>query len=236
MTARGHACTECGQPDDLPGWRSVFVENFDDGVAFPGDRLLTYRPGLDTSHNGRYDPRVVTVHDSLLDINPHTVDGVPTGAVVAPCLTGDGTWAGAAQTFGRYAARWRVDPAANYGMAWMLWDATDQWANGEVDFPEGRLDSTMWGYVHTIGNPKVNASWLDTKTPFAGWHETVIEWTPDAIVFLLDGVEVKRTTTSVPQAPMRWTLQVGTAGGKPAPDVSGHVQIDWLSVWAHDPA
>jgi hypothetical protein len=55
------------------------------------------------------------------------------------------------------------------------------------------------------------------------------------VVLFLDGVEVLKVTERVPQAAMRWVLQTETqlSGGKPLPQVSGMVEIDWVAAWAY---
>jgi hypothetical protein len=54
----------------------------------------------------------------------------------------------------------------------------------------------------------------------------------------MDGVEIGRTVSSrVPDSPMHWILQteVSLTAGRPAPAVDGHVQIDWVAMWAYAP-
>jgi hypothetical protein len=67
------------------------------------------------------------------------------------------------------------------------------------------------------------------------WHTTVIEWSPNLVVFKLDGVEVGRSTTRIPNTPMHWVLQTETklGGTRPANSVAGNVQIDWVSSWTY---
>jgi hypothetical protein len=67
----------------------------------------------------------------------------------------------------------------------------------------------------------------------------VIEWSPNLVVFRLDGVEVGRTAERVPTTAMHWVLQTETAmdiTAPPSPSVSGNVQLDWVAAWAYDPA
>ena len=51
------------------------------------------------------------------------------------------------QAFGRFSVRFRSDPLPGYKAAWLLWPESDNWNEGEIDFPEGGLDSTMWGFI-----------------------------------------------------------------------------------------
>jgi len=72
-----------------------------------------------------------------------------------------------------------------------------------------------------------------TTETFQTWHTAVIEWTPSRCRFILDGQLIGTSTQSIPSDPMHWVLQVETAlTGVPAADVSGHVYIDWVSVYS----
>ena len=104
-----------------------------------------------------------------------------------------------------------------------------------IDFPEGGLNSNIAGYNHCVGAPSSNCYANDFKTPFTGWHTATIEWSPGKLSYILDG-KTGTTTTSIPSSPMHWVLQTETAGGgKPAADVAGHLQIDWVSVYSYAP-
>ena len=71
----------------------------------------------------------------------------------------------------------------------------------------------------------------------SGWHTAVIEWSPDLVVFTLDGVEIGRTTERIPRKAMHWVLQTETmlTSKRPPLDAAGNVQIDWVAAWQYDP-
>ena len=231
---------------DLPGWDLVLVEDFDSDAGL-GDFATTY-PGWaaydgarDTSRDlgrpattqGRYDSATTTtVHHGVADVRLHTADGTPQVMALSPTADGD-WWAG--QLYGRYAVRFRSDPVPGYKVAWLLWPSSDDWTEGEVDFPEGALGEEIEGNAHDVtGDPEANAWHVDTGTTMDQWHTAVIEWTPERLTFLLD--DQSWTTTdpqAVPRDPMRWVLQTETELGTTAPpaDADGHVQIDWVAVW-----
>lgn len=94
----------------------------------------------------------------MLDLFLHTRGGTPIGAAPVPIVTK--AWQG--QTYGRYSVRFRADALPGYKVAWLLWPASDSWSEGEIDFPEGGLESTMWGFNHCLNNPTVNCYWVDT--------------------------------------------------------------------------
>lgn len=230
-TAAGSAAAPVG---DLPGWRQVFLEDFTTDAPLGsfadvyGARWSGYEGGSDTSRAGRYsEARTVSVAGGVLDVHLRTEGGTP--LVAAPVPLVGGRWGG--QLHGRYSVRFRSDPVPGYKTAWLLWPDSDAWADGEIDFPEGALDGTMAGFVHCPGDPSKNCLSVDTGATYAAWHTATVEWTASGVVFLLDGREVGRTRTS-PTVPMHWVLQTETDGGTPPASAAGHVQVDWVSIWA----
>lgn len=223
---------------DEPGWTQVLAEDFSTPVSsggFPGPyahQWMTYDQIGDTWDVALYDKNVVTAHDGLLDINLHTAsDGRPRGAAPIPLI--DGKWGG--QTYGKYSVRMRSDYLEGYGMAFLLWDDDNVWANGEIDFPEGGTDGTAVAYNHVLGNPSELALKVDSGVTFDAWHTYTIEWTPTAIRYLLDDRLVATATDNIPTTPMHWVLQTATTGATPDPSTNGHLQIDWATQYRYTP-
>lgn len=236
MVARG---SDTDMPvGDLPGWQQVFAEDFDTdaplgswpGTAYDG-HWTGYEGIRDTSGAGMYSSeRVVSVADGMLDMYLRTEREEPLVAAPIP-LTG-GHWGG--QVYGRFSVRFRADPIPGYKTAWLLWPDSDKWKEGEVDFPEGELDGSMYAANLCVGEPGTFCLKTDGLATYAEWHVATIEWTPEAVTFLLDGEEVARSPSS-PSTPMHWVLQTETAFGEPPPSAAGHVQIDWVTVYRMDP-
>jgi Bacterial Ig domain/Glycosyl hydrolases family 16 len=232
---------------NLTGWRQIFVDDFSTNVAlgnFPAAVSTKWgaypSPWKDTSGHGTYSPaKTVSISGGVLNEFVHTENGVPMVATLLPKVPGSSI---SGQTYGRYAVRFRSDSLAGYKMAWMLWpDSDNNQRDGEIDLPERNLDSpNIYGFVHhrnSTGPP--DQDWAKLAFDGTQWHTTVVEWSPNLVVFSLDGVEIKRATTRVPSTPMHWVLQTETALGvpsKPAASVAGNVQIDWVAAWAYDPA
>lgn len=224
---------------DLPGWRQVFADDFDQDVplgSFPGSayrsRWIGYEGLPDTSGAGRYsNDRVVSVSDGIMDMYLRTEDGVPLVAAPSPLV--DGKWGG--QTYGRYSVRFRADAVEGYKTAWLLWPDSDKWAHGEVDFPEGPLDGSMYAANLCVGQPGTFCYKSGDLATFTEWHVATIEWTPRAVTFYLDGREVG-SSDSVPRGPMHWVLQTETDHGRPPASSAGHVQVDWVTIYTYDPA
>jgi hypothetical protein len=223
---------------DLPGWRLTFNDDFNQNVSrgsFPSavsSKWSAYpSPWKDTSRNGTYSPEIVSQANGLLDVWLHTENGVHKVAALMP-KTGD-------MLYGRYAIRFKSDPVPGYKTAWLLWPQSGVWPrDGEIDFPEGDLDSTISAFMHrdnaTSGGDQDAFS---TSARYTSWHTAVIEWSPGKVRFLLDDVVIGTSTNRVPDQAMHWVIQTETAldGTVPPDSAQGHLSIDWVAVWSYAP-
>lgn len=227
---------------DIPGWHQVFTEDFETAVpvgSFPGtvyaSRWGVYPDGRhDTSGHGTYYPsRVLSVSHGVLNMYLHTeiINGAAVHMVSAPvahlpALEG--------QPYGRYSVRFRADPVAGYKTAWLLWPDSGLWpAEGEIDFPEGNLNGSIYAFMH-YANPAGGQAAFRTGATYAGWHIATIDWQPGKVTFVLDGQLVGVSTTQVPANPMNYVLQTETqlSGGSPSNAAAGNVQVDWVVVYS----
>jgi hypothetical protein len=244
---------------NLPGWNQVFSDDFTTSVPVGGfsnctlgssimdsdcsglpasveSQLWAYPDGwTDTSGNGRYTPsQVLSIHNNMLDYYLHTSSGIHEVAAVVPKIPGGPT--GNGLQYGAYAIRFKTDTISSYKTAFLLWPDSENWpADGEIDFPEGNLDSTMSAYMHQEG--ATSGSQQDaynTSDTYASWHTAVIEWTPTTCEFILDGQVIGTSISLIPNTPMHWVLQAETAlsGGAPADSISGHIYIAWIAAYA----
>jgi hypothetical protein len=216
---------------DPAGWRRVFSDDFGATIsrgafaASQSSRWSAYpSPWKDTSGHGTYDPSAISQAGGLLTV--HIADRHVAAPV--PRLP--------TMTYGRYAVRFRADPLPGYKTAWLLWPDSGVWPrDGEIDFPEGDLNSTINGYVHHMnGKGGSDTDNFKTSALYTDWHTAIIEWTAGRVNFILDGQTIGSTTTRVPSTPMHWVLQTETAlkGPAPSPSTAGDVQIDWVVAWA----
>ncbi|MGK5110465.1 glycoside hydrolase family 16 protein [Geodermatophilus sp. CPCC 205506] len=231
---------------DLPGWDLVLAEDFDADAAlgefvdvypgwaeYDGARDTSRDLGRRESHQGVYNSYVTTtVQDGVVDVRVHTDDGTPQVMALTP--PPNEQWAND-QLHGRYSVRFRADEVPGYKIAWLLWPSSDDWSEGELDFPEGSLGQEIVGNAHDVtGNPSVNRFSIGTDVTMEDWHTATIEWAPGRVTFLLD--DRSWTTTdpeAIPVDPMRWVLQIETELSAEAPpaDAEGHVEIDWVAAW-----
>ena len=234
---------------NLPGWTLLMSQDFNIdaptgqfGAAY-GSNWTMYDGWEDTSRElgravgkrGVYNTsKVVSVHDSMLDMHVRYENGQY--LVAAPTPMG---WTG--QTYGRYAYRFRATVTGQgYKTAWLLWPLSDDWNEGEIDFPEGDLDGVIKGYSHdTGGSPTVNRFSVDSGKTYDAWHVAVIEWIPGRLSYFLDGQLLGTTTDSraIPTTDFRWVLQTETwLEVTPPPEAtSGHVYVDWVAAWSYTP-
>ena len=220
---------------DLPGWHQTFSDDFTTNVAaggFPGpyaSKWMSYNGFADSSGNGDYNQNIISMHDGEMDLNLHTVNGRPQGAAPVPLVDG-GAWGG--QTYGMFSVRFRSDWLPGYGTGWLLWADSGNWNDGEIDFPEGGLSQTMQAFDHCVGNAAVNCLAVNTGVTYINWHTATVQWSPAGVFYILDGKTVASDTTDIPTKPLHWVLQTGTSGPLPSASESGHVLIDWVSVYS----
>lgn len=230
---------------NLPGWRQVLAEDFATPAA-PGTfltspyapRFFPYAGWRDTSGNGVYDPtRVLSVSDGALDMWVHTAAGSPRVAAVVPHRA-DG-WG---QTYGRFAFRFQTDTLSGYKFVGVLWPDSDNWGEGEVDFPEvNDLVSTekIYANLYQRGNTSTRIPGADSRftapvpANASGWHTATIEWTPGCVTYWLDGVRLGTHDEGVPSTKLHLVLQVETvvSGRVPDPALAGHIRVDWVTIY-----
>ncbi|WP_454180217.1 glycoside hydrolase family 16 protein [Pseudarthrobacter sp. SLBN-100] len=240
---------------DRPGWKQVFAEDFTEGDVpiggFPGPiygarwsenyfdgtpdtAAQMQKKGERTS--GYYPSKVLSVHDGVLDMYLHSENGVSMGAAPSPKVAGATQRPWNSFVYGRYSVRFRADVLPGYKLAWLFWPDSKQWPqDGEIDFPEGDLSKVIYAALHYVGPKGHEADVFRPNVPFGSWHTATTEWSPGRIEFFLDGSSIGVATTGVPDKPMHFILQTESCLPTcPLPETSGHVQVDWLAMWAKE--
>jgi hypothetical protein len=232
--------------NDVPGYTRVFADDFQYSVplgsfpaAVPSEWGKSYQDGWpDTSGHGQYYPsNVVSIGCGLMNIALHTQGGVHQVAAVVPTIPG-ATGSEGGLSAGMYEVRFRATvPTSYYKVAFLLWPDSERWpADGEIDFPEGTLDTTIGAFMHHQGGTaEAQQDEYDAAATFTSWHTATTVWRPDLgfTAFYLDGALLGKSTANVPNTPMHWVLQCETNDKGPAPpdDVSTAVQIAWVAAY-----
>ena len=108
-------------------------------TVYPG--ISNYDGATDTSGAGTYNNnQTLSVANGILDENLHTVGSTH----YVSALTVDNS-----QTYGRYEVRFRSDVSTSYKVAWLLWPVSENWNEGEIDFPEAGLGTRSPGSLTT---------------------------------------------------------------------------------------
>lgn len=239
---------------DLPGWNYLNGEDFNTdfaegqfrtvmGTAWDQYNMFPASPQNDANNVPQYEgvynmAKTGSVTNSVLRIRCWKEAGQPDAWVGAPT-----PWGGIPQLYGRYSMRLRTTPTTNedYKTAWLLWPTTNNWNDGEIDFPEMDLGGNIGGFSHDVnGTPRNNILGYQGNISSQNWHVLTLEWLPNRVTFIVDGNVVAQTTNSagIPYKPMRWVLQTETSLERPHNIPVGStadVYLDWVAVWAYAP-
>jgi hypothetical protein len=230
---------------DLAGWKQIFSDDFNTAVpvgSFPqtvANKWMAYPDGWkDTSKNGTYYPsKVISIHDSLMDLYIHSENGIHMVSAPVPILAPGAHDYGSGLPAGRYVVRFKADPIPCYKAAWLLWPDSEVWPrDGEIDFPEGDLTGNIDAFMHRQnGTSGSDQDAYSTNINYTAWHTAITEWRPEIqdLKFYLDGNLIGHSTSRVPNTLMHWVLQTETAlsGCIPNNADAGHVLIDWVAVY-----
>jgi len=221
-------------------WRPSLAEDFlvdaPTGAvlsAYPG--MTAYESGSDTSGYGTYSPNeVLSVHDSVLDFAVGTTDGKHLVSAVLPDDYKP-------HLHGRVQLRYRTDAVRGYKFVALFWPSSNDWNDGEIDWPEANLDARSRPASAIPGSLNFwskQMSFLPVQESFAStdqseFHVATTEWTADAIRFYWDDDLVAEVNSGIPTKPMRFTLQAETwiNRGAPPDDVAGHIEVDWIVIY-----
>lgn len=240
---------------DLPGWKQVFADDFTTDVALGQfaiankDKWAAYpNSWQDTSKHGWYEPKILSVHDNVLDYYIHTEGGKHLVANPCPILPGSHTLSNgmpSGQTYGRYSICCRADALPGYKFVPLLWPDSGKGTGigsppweGEINWPEGNLDgaSSYSGFMHRKDSANTSdQDWVGSSAKPGDWHVFTLEWAPNSCKFILNGQVLKEITSRVPNTSFRWALQAETNldGTQPTADATqGHILIDWVAIWS----
>jgi hypothetical protein len=198
----------------------------------------------DTAKAGLYDPdHTLSVHDSVLDIHQYTLNGQPLSAAIMPDNY-------APHLYGRMDIRYKITtPGDGYKWVVFYWPSSDNWDDGEIDFPEAPVtgsprpaSATTPPLAKSPTDPSrmfLPLTTFNVPTDQTAYHVASTEWRRDAIIFYWDDVEIYRLTDTraIPTKSMRVTWQAETwdnaaNGGTPVPAATDtHILVDWVAIY-----
>lgn len=143
--------------------------------------------------------------------------------------TGGMAW-GTSQKYGKWEMRAQFPKGdKQYHPVLLLWPSEVSWPEGgEIDFAETTSASDDVSFFLHYGSSN---SQKDAKKQLdiTQWHNYAVEWTPDAIVGYVDGVEWFRSEdpNTFPPGPMHATIQLDyfPDGGSPEPS---EMRVAWM--------
>jgi Glycosyl hydrolases family 16 len=197
-------------------------------------------PAWPLTGRGWYAPdKVISVTNGTLDWYVHTQNGVHYVAAMVPMVPASG-WG---QRYGRYSFRFRADTIPGYKMVAILWPDSDNWGQGEIDFPEvsaltrsQMIYANMYAKGNTATAAPGPASGFTTSIAASGtgWHIATIEWAPGSLTTWLDGTKLGTFTAGVPDTSFHLVFQIETnlCNAAISNSVSGHVQLDWVTMYS----
>jgi len=218
-------------PDhDLPGWKLSFADDFNGKTL--GNSWFAYTGEPEGDPGGFFSPNHVAVGHDMLTIGawqePEHGNRYVTGGI--------SVLDGLAQKYGRYEVRFKMQLGQGISYALLLWPSTNK-SRPEIDFAEdnGRLRDATFMTVHPAAGGK--AIGRSVGGDFTQWHTVGMEWSPNLIVFTVDGREWTRVTGDVvPSEPMTLALQSQSwncgRGWVACPDASTPPRVDLFIDWA----
>ena len=231
-------------PDDLPGWRLVFEDQF---TTWDPSRYFLYPyPWRNLNGTGYYDPSIISSDGSKLRINLHTdaATGQPRVAAFCPIPQGSLSPRGDLNSM-RVEFRIRADLMSGYKGVPLIWPMegyTGPYPDGELDIYESEFHLPPKAFTHhRNGVDQGDQDYFLTPpgTSWQDWHTVVCEWRSGTFAnYWCDGVpytpqDSGSTTDRIPNVPMHLVMQFETRLNqiKPDPAVSGYVEIEYLKVW-----
>jgi beta-glucanase (GH16 family) len=113
--------------------------------------------------------------------------------------------------YGTAEARIKMDDGAGLWPAWWMLGNGDWPATGEVDIMEyvGEKDwasAAVHGPGYSGETPFVNRLYFGKNNDVTKWHVYGLEWTPDSLIFIYDGVTMFRITRTMTSNYGKWAF------------------------------
>jgi hypothetical protein len=234
-----------------PGFSAspIFTEDFTtdcaegEFVSKYGSRWALYNDGWqDTSKKGRYNTKNISVAGGVATIRMFTSSTADSSGVFRPQVCAAQPKINGStdlyQLYGRYEYRIKADAVDGYKVAWLLWPRSGVWPrDGEIDFPEADLNGgTVSAFMHRQnGSSGSDQDHFGSAVTLKDWHTYALEWTPNRCEFFIDGKSIGKSTSRIPNTPMRFVCQNETELNStfPAKTAVAKVYIDSFKTWKY---
>jgi beta-glucanase (GH16 family) len=196
-------------------WKRVFSDDFEHGLDRSRWGEYSGQPGGDPG--GWWDPSHVKVRKGVLNLETYRDPRIG-GRWVSGGVSSSHALR---QRYGKYLVRFRMDAGKGVAGIILLWPVRDVWPP-EIDFAEtGGTSNRRHEIAATLhyGSDDHQIQ-RGVRGDFTRWHTAGVEWTPNRLVYTLDG---RRWATvrgkHVPRMRMELDIQAqaGTCGDRYAP-------------------
>lgn len=229
------------EPSQRPGWKLTFDDEFN-GTALDPAKWTPADPwGHERNHELQaYFKDAFEVRDGVLHIKAERREAFYSGKQRTYTSGMMSTHDKFAQQYGRFEIRCRVPSGKGMWPAfWLLPEPLD-WPP-EIDVLEilGHQPNKVYMTHHFRNEQRQHkshgGSWVGPDFS-ADFHEFAVEWSPQSIVWFVDGVERFRSEDSVPPAKMYLLVNLAIGGDWPgAPDEKTHFpatfDVDYVRVY-----
>lgn len=226
---------------DRPGWKLTFADEFD-GQALDTNKWNPKDPwGRERNHEMQaYVPDAFEVRDGILRVKAEKRQAAYAGkerAFTSGMMT---TYKKFSQEFGRFEIRCRVPKGKGMWPAFWLLPEPIGWPP-EIDVLEilghepAKLHMTHHFRDEQRQHRSHGSSWNGPDFS-ADFHEFAVEWSPQAIVWFVDGTERFRSEKDIPHGKMYMLVNLAVGGDWPrAPDENTHFpavfEVDYVRVY-----
>jgi beta-glucanase (GH16 family) len=139
--------------------------------------------------------------------------------------------------YGYMEAKMWVPKGSGFWPAFWTWPQNEQWPP-EIDVMEFYGDNPTKVYCTFHGPNGADGTSVDKPDWTTGWHVFAVDWEPNRIEWLIDGVSIKTINTSASlNMYLIANLAIADGSGAPAPDAStrfpSSLEVDYIRVWQH---
>ena len=244
---------------NMSGFKLTFDDEFNSlktGTAASGGTWLTYYDWAgNVSHTDAggadkqvyVDPSYAGSGTKALGLNPFsisngvlTITEAPTPAADVSALSGHALTSGIlttqqsfSQKYGYFEARMELPTGSGVLPAFWLMPEDNKWPP-EIDVIEAHGGNTISTTVHTdqTGTPTASYAYEYIPDATSGFHTYGVLWTPSAITFYVDRVEVYSTPTPSDLTGPMYMLLYLAASGDASSSTTASMEVDYVRAYS----